>query len=47
VLALYIASRLHLPGPFWVMMTTYIVAHPLAGNVRSKALYRFLGILLG
>lgn len=47
MLALYLASRFGLPRPFWAMMTTYIVAHPLAGNVRSKALYRFLGTLLG
>lgn len=47
MLALYLASRFGLPRPFWAMMTTYIVAHPLVGNVRSKALYRFLGTLLG
>lgn len=47
MLALYLSSRFGLPRPFWAMMTTYIVAHPLAGNVRSKALYRFLGTLLG
>lgn len=47
MLALYLASRFGLPRPFWAMMTTYIVAHPLACNVRSKSLYRFLGTLLG
>lgn len=47
MLALYLASRFGLPRPFWAMMTTYIVTHPLVGNVRSKALYRFLGTLLG
>ncbi|WP_198086926.1 FUSC family protein [Variovorax sp. E3] len=47
MLALYLASRAGLPRPFWALMTAYIVAHPLAGNVRSKALYRFLGTLLG
>ncbi|QNK71467.1 FUSC family protein [Variovorax sp. PAMC26660] len=47
MLALYVASRAGLPRPFWAFMTAYIVAHPLAGNVRSKALYRFGGTLLG
>ncbi|WP_281078814.1 FUSC family protein [Variovorax paradoxus] len=47
MLALYLASRAGLPRPFWAFMTAYIVAHPLAGNVRSKALYRFVGTLLG
>ncbi|MDP9894844.1 putative membrane protein YccC [Variovorax boronicumulans] len=45
--ALYLSSRFGLPRPFWAMMTAYIVAHPLASHVRSKALYRFLGTLLG
>lgn len=47
MLALYIASRTGLPRPFWAVTTTYIVAHPLAGNVRSKALFRFCGTLVG
>lgn len=47
MLALYLASHFGLPRPFWAVMTAYIVAHPLAGNVRSKALYRFVGTLLG
>jgi uncharacterized membrane protein YccC len=47
MLALYLAGRFGLPRPFWALMTAYIVAHPLAGNVRSKALYRFVGTLLG
>lgn len=47
MLALYIASRLALPRPFWAMMTAYIVANPLAGAVRSKALYRIGGTFLG
>ncbi len=47
MLALYLASSAGLPRPFWAFMTAYIVAHPLAGNVRSKALYRFMGTLLG
>jgi len=47
MLALYLSSRFGLPRPFWAVMTAYIVAHPIAGNVRSKALYRLLGTLLG
>lgn len=47
MLAMYLASRAGLPRPFWALMTTYVVAHPLAGAVRSKAVYRFLGTLIG
>ncbi|SOD30376.1 Uncharacterized membrane protein YccC [Variovorax sp. YR752] len=47
MLAMYLASRAGLPRPFWALMTTYIVAHPLAGAVRSKAVYRFFGTLIG
>ena len=47
MLALYLAFRIGLPRPFWAMMTAYVVANPLSGLVRSKALYRFAGTLLG
>jgi uncharacterized membrane protein YccC len=47
MLAMYAASRMGQPRPFWALMTTYVVASPLAGAVRSKALFRFLGTLLG
>ena len=47
MLAMYIASRAGLPRPFWAMLTSYVVAAPMAGNVRSKALYRFCGTLIG
>ena len=47
VLSLYVASRVGLSRPFWAMMTSYVVASPLAGTVRSKAVYRVLGTLLG
>ena len=47
MLAMYIANRAGLPRPFWAMLTSYVVAAPIAGNVRSKALYRFCGTLLG
>ncbi|NDP60105.1 MAG: FUSC family protein, partial [Oxalobacteraceae bacterium] len=47
MLALYVAFRIGLPRPFWAMMTAYVVANPLSGLVRSKAVYRFAGTLLG
>ncbi|NML45048.1 FUSC family protein [Ramlibacter sp. G-1-2-2] len=47
MLAMFIALWFGLPRPFWAMMTTYVVAHPLAGAVRSKAAYRFGGTLVG
>jgi uncharacterized membrane protein YccC len=47
MLALYLASRLGLPRPFWAMMAAYVVANPLSGAVRSKALYRVGGTVLG
>lgn len=46
-LSLYVASRVGLSRPFWAMMTSYVVASPMAGPVRSKALYRVLGTFIG
>jgi uncharacterized membrane protein YccC len=45
--ALYIALWLGLENPYWAMATAYIVAQPLTGALRSKALYRFFGTLTG
>ncbi|EJL27523.1 putative membrane protein [Caulobacter sp. AP07] len=47
MLALYVGFALGLPRPYWAMTTAYIVSQPLAGAVRSKAVYRLLGTLLG
>jgi uncharacterized membrane protein YccC len=47
MLAMYLANRAGLPRPFWSMLTCYVVAAPMAGNVRSKALFRFCGTLIG
>ena len=47
MLALYVALAAGLPRPFWAMMTAYIVASPLSGAVRSKALFRVCGTLIG
>jgi uncharacterized membrane protein YccC len=47
MLALYIAFALDLPRPFWAMLTVYITAQPLTGALRSKAVYRVIGTILG
>lgn len=47
MMAITIAQWVGLPRPFWAMMTAYIVASPLAGAVRSKAVFRFCGTLVG
>jgi uncharacterized membrane protein YccC len=47
MLALYIGFALGMAQPYWAMTTAYIVSHPLSGAVRSKAVYRILGTLLG
>jgi uncharacterized membrane protein YccC len=47
MLALYLALAIGLPRPFWAMLTAYVVSNPLSGAVRSKAVYRVSGTLLG
>ncbi|TWI69996.1 putative membrane protein YccC [Pseudoduganella lurida] len=47
MLALYVSLAAGLPRPFWAMMTAYIVASPLSGAVRSKALFRVCGTIIG
>jgi uncharacterized membrane protein YccC len=47
MLALFVAQWIGLPRPFWALLTAYVVSQPLAGTVRSKALYRFCGTLMG
>ncbi|HEY0062532.1 MAG TPA: FUSC family protein [Telluria sp.] len=47
MLALYIALASGLPRPFWAVMTAYVVASPFSGAVRSKALFRLCGTLIG
>lgn len=47
MLALYVSLAAGLPRPFWAMMTAYIVASPFSGAVRSKALFRVCGTLIG
>ncbi len=47
MLALAFAFWLGLDNPYWCMATAYIVAQPLTGAMRSKALYRFCGTFVG
>lgn len=47
MMALHLAFGMGLPRPFWAMMTAYVVSSPLAGAVRSKALFRVIGTVLG
>ncbi|MBP2301059.1 FUSC family protein [Azospirillum picis] len=47
MLALYVAFGMGLPRPFWAMLTAYVVSSPLSGTVRSKALFRVSGTVIG
>ncbi|WP_343638597.1 FUSC family protein [Roseateles sp.] len=47
MLAVFLASWAGQPRPFWALMTAYIVAHPMAGAVRSKGVFRVIGTLVG
>jgi uncharacterized membrane protein YccC len=47
MLALLIGFGAGLQRPYWAMLTVYIVAQPLTGALRSKALFRVLGTVLG
>jgi len=47
MLALYLAMSIDLQQPYWAMMTVYIISQPMAAAVRSKAVYRLAGTLLG
>jgi uncharacterized membrane protein YccC len=47
LVALYVAFALDLERPYWAMFTVFIVANPIAGMVRSKAVYRFVGTFIG
>lgn len=46
-LALLVGFGAGLPRPYWAMLTVYIVAQPLTGALRSKAVFRVLGTILG
>lgn len=47
LLALWITLWVGLSMPFWAMTTAYIVASPLSGATRSKAIYRVIGTFAG
>ena len=45
--ALWIAFALDLQRPYWSTFAVFVVAKPLSGAVRSKAVFRLMGTLLG
>lgn len=47
MLALFVSFSLGLERPFWAMMTVYITSQPLSGAVRSKAVFRLCGTVIG
>jgi uncharacterized membrane protein YccC len=47
MLALFIGFSLDLSRPYWAMLTVYITVQPLSGALRSKAIYRVIGTVLG
>jgi uncharacterized membrane protein YccC len=47
MLALYIAMSMGLDRPYWAMATVYIVSQPLTGALRSKAIFRLIGTVIG
>lgn len=47
MLALYVALWIGLPRPYWAVMTSFIIAQPLAGAVLSKAVFRVMGTIAG
>lgn len=47
MLALFISFQIGLERPFWAMATVYITSQPLSGAVRSKAVFRLIGTIVG
>jgi len=47
IAALYLSMSIDLQRPYWAMMTVFVVSQPNAAAVRSKAIQRLLGTLLG
>ena len=45
--ALCISFAFDLDHPYWSVFTVFVVAGPLSGMVRSKAMYRWLGTIIG
>ena len=46
-LALFVGFAADLPRPYWAVLTIYLTVQPLAGALRSRAVYRVLGTILG
>ena len=47
MVAMFIAFRIGLDRPLWAVSTVYIVSQPLSGAIRSKALFRMIGTVVG
>jgi uncharacterized membrane protein YccC len=47
MLALYIAMSIGLDKPYWALTTVYVIAQPLTGALRSKAIFRMIGTIIG
>jgi uncharacterized membrane protein YccC len=47
LMALYLSFASDLARPYWSMFTVFVVAKPIAGAVRSKAVFRLIGTLVG
>jgi uncharacterized membrane protein YccC len=47
MLAFYAAASIGLAQPVWAVTTVYLISQPLSGAVLSKALFRFIGTILG
>src|SRR6204780_927681 len=45
--ALYLSFASNLERPYWSMFTVFVVAKPIAGAGRSKAVFRIIGTLIG
>lgn len=45
--ALYWSMSIDLRQPYWSMLSVYVVSQPVAAAVRSKAVYRLMGTVLG
>ena len=46
-IALFVGFAADLPRPYWAILTIYITVQPLSGALRSRAVYRVLGTILG
>src|SRR3546814_7162342 len=45
MLAFALAVKIGLPQPSWALVTCCVVMNPITGDIRSKAIYRFMGPL--